>query len=66
MPMESPKQIRAFLAINAGSVLFNGTGGVMCGACSGGGNEGTGNGGAGSGGGGVSLTAMFSLPTSPS
>lgn len=59
MAIGSPKQIRAFSAINAGSALFNGTGGVMGGAGSGGGYEGAGNGGGGSGGGGGSLTAMF-------
>ncbi|KAG9066935.1 hypothetical protein KI688_012847 [Linnemannia hyalina] len=66
MAMGSPKQIRAFSAINAGSALFNGSGGMMGCAGSGGGYEGGGNGGGGSGGGGVSLTAMFSPPISPS
>ncbi|KAG0296930.1 hypothetical protein BGZ96_008119 [Linnemannia gamsii] len=68
MAMGSPKQIRAFSAINAGSALFNGAGGMMGGG-SGGGYEGAGNGGNGGGGGdggGVVLTAMFSPPISPS
>ncbi|KAF9131191.1 hypothetical protein BGX30_013204 [Mortierella sp. GBA39] len=65
MAMGSPKQIRAFSAINAGSASFNGTGGMMGCAGNGGGYEGIGNGGSGSGGG-VSLTAMFSPPISPS
>ncbi|KAF9934304.1 hypothetical protein FBU30_002443 [Linnemannia zychae] len=55
MVMGSPKQIRAFSAINAGSSLFNGVGGSN-------GHEGTGNGGNS----GVALTAMFSPPISPS
>ncbi|OAQ35162.1 hypothetical protein K457DRAFT_13720 [Linnemannia elongata AG-77] len=68
MAMGSPKQIRAFSAINAGSALFNGTGGMMGGAGNGGGYEGAGNGSSrsgGGGGGGGSLTAMFSPPISP-
>ncbi|KAF9143774.1 hypothetical protein BG015_000309 [Linnemannia schmuckeri] len=66
MAMGSPKQIRAFSAINAGSALFNGTGGMMGSAGGGGGYEGTRNGGGGSTGSGAALTAMFSPPISPS
>ncbi|KAG0275286.1 hypothetical protein BGZ95_008958, partial [Linnemannia exigua] len=67
MAMGSPKQIRAFSAINAGSALFNGTGGMMGG---GGGYDGVGNGGGGGSGcggsgAGVALTSMFSPPISP-
>ncbi|KAF8944640.1 hypothetical protein BGZ47_003968 [Haplosporangium gracile] len=70
MAMGSPKQIRAFSAINAGSVLFNGNGGMMDSAGGGGGYEGTGNGDEGGGGGGTgsgaALTTMFFPPISPS
>lgn len=66
MAMGSPKQIRALSAINAGSALFNETGGIMGAAGSGGVYEGAGNGGGGPSGGGGSLTVMFSPPISPS
>ncbi|KAF9102443.1 hypothetical protein BGX29_004586 [Mortierella sp. GBA35] len=71
MAMGSPKQLRAFSAINAGSASFNGTGGTIGGPGVG---SGVGSGGAGGvhsgigngGGAGVALTAMFSPPISPS
>ncbi|KAF9912715.1 hypothetical protein EC991_009451 [Linnemannia zychae] len=66
MAMGSPKQIRAFSAINAGSALFNGTGGMMGGGGSYEGVENSGGGGGRNNGAGVALTAMFSPPISPS
>ncbi|KAG0308343.1 hypothetical protein BGZ97_000090 [Linnemannia gamsii] len=64
MAMGSPKQIRTFPAINAGSALFNGTSGMM-GNSGGGGYEGAGNGGSGGGGGGyLCVNNDESTPTS--